>query len=253
MSAPQSCGSTQPQQKTPVFNLQFAFPVPDMRIILPTSNQPLSDLSGKSVDWIGNAMCLLGGRDIMKVAIVTGPSGAGKTYVHDSLKECHGATVSLVCTDRLLREAIRIAFPLIDPKSSVSSVLDACKGFSLEIDWTKAVSLASQKLMIDQSDRYAICGALFREPRWRRPLLSGLGISESREQRVFAIMPGPLQLQEQRNGGKRFHRSRAGLRCCKRDLKVTRKLLNLRHEKLCWEEFQHSSDALRAVRAFLTD
>ena len=188
-------------------------------------------------------------RERPRVALVTGPSGAGKSYLQNRLVRESGDRLLAVCTDALFREATRIALPLLARHCSVNSVLEATQ--SLPIDWTESIRRTAWELRLDPGKPLVVAGIHLRNPRWRGPLLEGLGVSPERETRMFVILPPAEALLAQRQQGHEFHRRHASLAACLDCTMMTERLLLTSPPGCAVDRVASSDEAIIAIRRFL--
>jgi hypothetical protein len=181
----------------------------------------------------------------MKIALVTGPSGSGKSYVADRLR----ADFECVSYDLLMRDSIEQAFPnhvgdkwdkqiWLDNRDH----LDLVAVFQAAFCWT-----GKRPLVVD--------GWQLRESVWRNAVLelAAARAEEAVRPRLFVIQPALELLLSLRAGSKHeYHRRHATIADCLEQIAI--------HERLWREQPWHGDivrlptkeEAVEVVREFLS-
>jgi hypothetical protein len=181
----------------------------------------------------------------MKIALVTGASGCGKTYVADALR----ANFESVSYDRLMRDSIERAFPahLGDPWDK-QIWLDNQHRLDLPAAFDGAFIWSGERPLIVE-------GWQLRETVWRDAVLT---LATRRAKRpvqaaLFLIRPTlELLLRQRADSNKDYHRRSATLSDCRNQLAI--------HGRMEVEQPWHGEqiatatkeEAVEAVRQFLS-
>jgi adenylate kinase family enzyme len=168
-------------------------------------------------------------RGRIKIALVTGPSGSGKSFVVDQLRgdfEC-------LSYDRLMRDSIEQAFPNhIGDKWDKQIWLDNSRWLDLVAAFTTAFAWTGTRPLVVE-------GWQLRETVWREAILN-LAAMRARvpvTPKLFLIRPILELLLSQRETSKHeYHRRNANLADCKEQI--------ARHEKLYREQPWHGELAM---------
>jgi hypothetical protein len=179
----------------------------------------------------------------MKIALLTGPSGAGKTFVADGLR----AEFECVSYDHLMRDSIEHAFPKHRGDKWDKQIwldnrdcLDLVAAFNAAFKWT-----AKRPLIVE--------GWQLRESVWRNAILelAMARVGGTPNSKLFIIRPTLELLLSQRAQCKHeYHRRNANLADCEEQI--------ARHEKMYREQPWHGElvqletkeAAVEAVREF---
>jgi hypothetical protein len=179
----------------------------------------------------------------MKIALVTGPSGSGKSFVADQL--C--ADFECVSYDRLMRDSIERTFPKhVGDKWDKQVWLDNSVGLDLVAALTTAFAWTGRRPLLVE-------GWQLRETVWREAIvkLATLRAQGPVVTKLFLIRPTPELLLSQREKSKHdYHRRNANRADCEEQI--------ARHEKLYREqpwagelvELKTKEAAVEAVRDF---
>jgi len=180
----------------------------------------------------------------MKIALVTGPSGSGKSFVADQLRpdfEC-------VSYDRLMRDSIERTFPKhVGDKWDKQFWLDNRDRLDLVAAFTTAFAWTGTRPLVVE-------GWQLRETVWREAILSLATICARGPvaPKLFLIRPAlGLLLSQRVESQHQYHRRNANLADCEEQI--------ARHEKLYREQpwrgelavLQTKEAAVEAVREFL--
>jgi adenylate kinase family enzyme len=186
-----------------------------------------------------------GGPVSMKIALLTGPSGAGKTFVADQLR----TQFDCLSYDRLMRDSIQEAFPEHDGEKWDKQVwldnsdrVDLVRAFERAFAWS-----GKHSLLIE--------GWQLRERVWRQGILD-LATSRAQapiEPELFVIQPTlELLVSERAHSKHEYHRRHADIADCQRQTAI--------HERLYREQpwdgdvcrLPTKEAAVDAVRVFLS-
>jgi adenylate kinase len=181
----------------------------------------------------------------MKVALVTGPSGSGKSFVADSLR----SDFDCLSYDRLMRDSIDHTFPnhnrdkwdkkiWLDNKER----LDLVAAFGAAFTWT-----GKRPLLVE--------GWQLRESVWRNAVqsLAEARVGEAVQPKLFVIQPTIELLLSQRSESKyEYHRRHATVVDCVEQIRI--------HQKMDLEQPWHGDvtrlstkeSTAEAVREFLS-
>jgi hypothetical protein len=181
----------------------------------------------------------------MRIALLTGPSGAGKTFVADQQR----TQFHCLSYDRLMRDSIERAFPhRAGDKWDKQVWLDN----SDRIDLVRTLEPAftwqgSRPLLVE--------GWQLRERVWREAILTlaGYRTCTATTTALFLIQPSLERLVSERARSRHeYHRRHAEVADCQRQIEI--------HERLYWEQPWHGDivrlptkeEAVDAVREFLS-
>jgi adenylate kinase family enzyme len=181
----------------------------------------------------------------MNIALVTGPSGSGKSFVADQLR----ASFECVSYDRLMRDSIEGTFPshLGDEWDKQiwldnSHRVDLVAAFKPAFEWT-----GKRPLLVE--------GWQLRESVWRNAVLNlaAARSDEAMRPKLFVIQPTAELLLSQRSESKyEYHRRHATVADCAEQITI--------HEKMDLEQPWHGEvtrlatkeATANAVREFLS-
>jgi len=181
----------------------------------------------------------------MRIALLTGPSGAGKTFVAYQLR----TQFDCFSYDDLMRDSIDEAFPghAVDKWDKQiwldnSSHLDPVAALRRAFDW-----LGQRPLLVE--------GWQLRESVWRDAILA---LARSRAQTptvasLFMIRPTLDLLVRQRAESKReYHRRHATVADCQKQIEIHEKLYHEQPWQGALVQRATKEESLEAVRAFLS-
>jgi len=181
----------------------------------------------------------------MKIALLTGPSGAGKTFVADQLR----SQFDCLSYDRLMRDSIERAFPTHTGDKWDKQIwldnrdrLDLVAAFQAAFGWT-----GKRPLIVE--------GWQLREDVWRNAVLdlAAARAEEAVRAELFVIQPAlELLLNLRAHSKHEYHRRHADAADCQRQIEI--------HERLYREQPWHGDvaqlatkeEALEAVRVSLS-
>jgi hypothetical protein len=181
----------------------------------------------------------------MKIALLTGPSGSGKSFVADQLR----GDFDCVSYDRLMRDSIERTF-----RNNVgnkwdkqiwldnSHQLDLVAAFAPAFAWT-----GTRPLVVE--------GWQLREGIWRDAILdlAAARADEAVRPKLFVIQPAVELLLSLRAGSQHeYHRRHASIADCQRQIEIQERL----YREQPWDgdvcRLATKEAALEAVRVFLS-
>src|SRR5580704_18047035 len=153
----------------------------------------------------------------MRVALLTGPSGVGKTFVADQLR----TQFDCLSYDRLMRDSIEVAFPNhAGDKWDKQIWLDNSDRVNLFRAFEHAFVWSGRRPLLVE-------GWQLRERVWRQAILD-LATSRAQapiEPKLFVIQP-PLELlvSERAQSKHEYHRRHANAADCQRQITIHERL-----------------------------
>jgi adenylate kinase family enzyme len=180
----------------------------------------------------------------MKIALLTGPSGAGKTFVADQLR----GDFDCISYDRLMRDSIERTFPNhVGDKWDKQIWLDNSHQLDLATAFAPAFAWTGTRPLVVE-------GWQLRENIWRNVILdlSAARTDEALRPRLFVIQPTlDLLLSLRARSKHEYHRRHATIADCSEQIAI--------HAKMDVEQPWHGDivrvptkeQAVDAVREFL--